>query len=248
MISPAFRTLLAKTGDAIDTAWPPNLRELRAARAAPDAKAVRFAMSTAAAAGIAGLQVLSSPALDAVCLPIASSPPTILIGDGLWGDERIGSFLVVRALKLVRNRASALARVPSAELSMLIAAWLKCLSPSWQPKWLPRATLDAESSRVRTALPRSLDPDLGMLALEVASSMDAQPLPLGRAALQWADRVALLALGDPNGALDAIAASSGDASGDRTNWISRSEEARALVTFGVSDGFAEARSRLRLDR
>jgi cellulose synthase operon protein C len=63
----------------------------------------------------------------------------------------------------------------------------------------------------------------------------------------------LLALGDPNAALDAIAAVGGLAEGApqdptaRAAWIARTPEARDLVAFAVSDAFAEARARLGLD-
>ena len=82
---------------------------------------------------------------------------------------------------------------------------------------------------------------------------------LGPAAIAWANRTALLALGDPQRALDAIAASTpviGTATArvvpadpkDRAAWIGRTPEARDLIAFGVTEAFVEARTRLGLDR
>jgi hypothetical protein len=68
----------------------------------------------------------------------------------------------------------------------------------------------------------------------------------------WGDRAALLAIGDPNVGLDAIAWSSGNAAGppksgkERLTWIGRNAEARDLIVFAVSDAYVEARSRLEL--
>jgi hypothetical protein len=65
--------------------------------------------------------------------------------------------------------------------------------------------------------------------------------------------VALLALGDPGAALDAIATAGGLVDGapadprERAAWISRTPEARDLVAFGVTDAFAQVWSRLGTD-
>jgi hypothetical protein len=80
-----------------------------------------------------------------------------------------------------------------------------------------------------------------------------QGTQLAAAASAWANRVALLAVGDPNAALDAIAWSNGEDGAptdpeERAAWIARTAEARELMTFSVTDHYAEARSRLGLDR
>jgi hypothetical protein len=93
-----------------------------------------------------------------------------------------------------------------------------------------------------------------MMALEIASNMGTRQATVGPAGVAWANRVALLALGDPNVALDSIAAAGGASSGaprdpkGRAAWVARTPEARDLVAFGVTDAFAEARTRLALDR
>jgi hypothetical protein len=92
------------------------------------------------------------------------------------------------------------------------------------------------------------------MALEIASNMGTRQATVGPGGVAWANRVAFLALGEPNAALDAIAAAGGASSGaprdpkERAAWVARAPEARDLVAFGVSDAFAEARTRLGLDR
>jgi hypothetical protein len=93
-----------------------------------------------------------------------------------------------------------------------------------------------------------------MLALEVAGSIGMRASTLGAMALAWANRAALLAIGDPNAALQAIAWSHGSAQGapmkpdDRVAWLARTHEAKDLMTFSISDAYAEVRERLGLDK
>jgi hypothetical protein len=208
------------------------------------------------------VHLLSSPKLGAVCIPIGSEPPTIVIGEALVADERIGAFLALRALKLVRVKAAALGRTVPGELGVLVSAWLKCFNPGWQPQGINPASLTTALGRIQAALPRGLSSEVGVLALEVAAGIGTRQATLGPAALAWANRVAFLALGDPNAALDAIASAgapgavgvAGPAKAaprdakERAAWVARTPEARDLVAFGVSDAFAEARARLGLDR
>jgi hypothetical protein len=175
------------------------------------------------------------------------------MGESL-GVDRGGSFQVLRALKLLQIRASALARTPPADLGVLVAAWLRCFNPTWQPKDVPAPAIAALQPRVQAALPRSSGADLGVIALEVAGSLEGSLASVGPAVVAWANRVAFLAIGSPTMALDAIAAWHGSTGGapsdpaERLAWVARTPEARDLLAFGVSDAFAEARGRLGLDR
>ncbi len=249
-LSSALRAMLTSAGDAIDTAAPLNLRDLQATPARPSGAMAQFAGRVAGGIGLNGLQVFTSPKLGYSCIPVSSAGPTIIMGEAVASDERAGPFLVVRALKLVRSHASALVRVPPPELAVLVAAWLKCFNPSWRPKWVATAALEAARGRVRAALPRNLDPNLAVLALEIGAAMEQGALPFGTLAIEWADRAALLALGDPGMALEAIAAGGprpADQPGGRTAWVARTPEALSLACFAVSDPFIQARGRLRLD-
>jgi hypothetical protein len=66
--------------------------------------------------------------------------------------------------------------------------------------------------------------------------------------------VALLAIGDPNAALDGIAWSLGSNDGApkaaeaRAAWVGRTAEAKDLLVFSVGDAYAELRTRLHLDK
>jgi thioredoxin-like negative regulator of GroEL len=254
VLTPAVRALLSKTGDALDAAAPVDLRALQATTMPADAPLARMATNFAASIGLGGLHVLLSPKLGRSCLPASSKPPSIVIGTALVEDERVAAFLVLRALKLLSARASAFARSSPTDLAILVSAWLKCFNPTWQPQGVNIALLNAAGGRMQAALGKKLDPDVGMLALEVAGGMGSQQGALGPAAVAWGDRVALLALGDMNTALDAIAAATGSAGGsprdpgERGVWVAKTPAARELIAFGVTDAFADARARLGLSR
>ncbi len=253
VLTPAMRALLGKTGEALDLASGIDLRALKAAPAPPDSPLVRLAAGAAQAIGLGPVQVLLSPKVGATCLPVGTSPPTLVAGESLAAGERSGAFLVLRALKLVAARASAFGRTQPAELAVLVSAWLKCFNPGWQPQGINAASLNAAGGRVQAALPRNLDPDVGVIALEVAGALGTQAATLGPAAIAWGNRVALLTMGDLGAALDAIAGAAGQPGAprdpaERATWITRNAEARDLVSFAVTEAFVEARHRLGMDR
>jgi predicted Zn-dependent protease len=250
--TPALRSLLARTGSALDAASPLDLRDLRALPLSSDAPLAKLAIRAAAATGLRGLQVLSSARLRGGCVPAGSDPPAIVIAEGLEASDPAATFLVFRAIKLVAARASVLGRMPPSDLSALVCAWLKCFNPTWQPKGVPQPALDQAIARVAANMPTSFEPDVGVLALEAAGALETGHASLGERALEWGNRVALVALGQPNAALDAVAlatnegspARAPDGKRERATWIAQTPQARNLVTFGVSEAFAQIRVRL----
>jgi hypothetical protein len=205
--------------------------------------------------GLGAVQVYVSPQLGRSCMPGTSSPPTIVIGEALLSsasDAPPRLFLLMRALKLVKARASALVRTPAAELALLVAAWLKAFNPSWNPDGFNANALAEAGRRLQAGLPRDLGPDIGVMALEAAGSLGTQGAALGASAITWANRAALLAIGDPAAALEGIALSLGkDAPADfeaRAQWVARTVEVKDLVQFSVTDAYAEARGRLGLEK
>jgi hypothetical protein len=92
-----------------------------------------------------------------------------------------------------------------------------------------------------------------MMALEAIGLLGAQAPTLGTQAACWANRAALLAVGDPNAAITGIAWSLGareapSGTAERATWIARTAEARDILGFSVTDAYAEVRARLGLDR
>jgi hypothetical protein len=218
-----------------------------------DTPAGRLAARFAEGARLPRIEVVESPKLGATCIPVGSAPPVVLVGSAVVRNEPVTAFLLARAIKLVSARGSALTRSAPSELAVLVAAWLKCFNPAWTPDGVPAAAVHTASSRIRANLPRVLDADLGLMALEVVGRLGARASDLGAAALQWGDRVALLATGDIRGALDGIAMTTGLASGAPTSsaecaaWVAQTPEALDLVTFAVSEAYFSARNQSGID-
>jgi tetratricopeptide (TPR) repeat protein len=248
VLSAAIRSLLLRTGGALDAAAPVDLRELQAAPVPPHVPAARAIRRLSSSLGLSGLDVLSSPKLSGNCLPVRT-PLALIFAENVLENDRASLFLGLRALKLLGAGAAALGRGGPAEVAILVSAWLKCLNPAWEPQGVPAAAVALAAAKVQAALPRTLEPDIGTLALETAATLEGRLGSTAFSALAWADRVALLASADPAGALDGVAMSGSLVGGapaeerERSAWIARTPEARDLVAFSVTEAFAQVWSR-----
>ena len=254
-MSNALRTVFLQTGDTLDVVAPVDLRALSAAPLPPGSRAAALIGGVATVVGLGALQILVSPALGKVALPLSSNPPTLLVGESLaqTDNERAVVFVVTRALKMLLAHASALIRVPASEVAPLVAGLFGAFNPNFTPPGVDARRVSDYARRIAPALPRNIDPTIGVIALEAAGMVGQNWSSLAGAASSWANRVALLAVGDPSAALDAIAWEKNEEaapreSEERAAWIARHAEARDLMTFSVTDTYAEARSRLGLDR
>ncbi|HEX6274225.1 MAG TPA: tetratricopeptide repeat protein, partial [Polyangiaceae bacterium] len=246
----ALRTLLRRTGDVLDAAYALDPRTLRATPLPADesgrADQVR---ELAKAFGIQGIEILVSPVLGPTCLASRSVPAQVVYGAPLLerGDDATRYFLLVRALKLIQARAATLARTVPIELGPLVAGFLSAIS-DYQPEGVDQKRFGDAKKRIKDAMIHPFDAEVPMLALEVIGSLGNRVSQLAQALSAWANRTALLAVGNPLTALRAIALASGaelppdDA--ERLRFIARNPEARDLFVFSMSDQYIEARQRL----
>ncbi|MET0595319.1 MAG: hypothetical protein ABW133_21655, partial [Polyangiaceae bacterium] len=255
LLTPAFRSLLQKSGDILDAAVPVDLKGLRAATLPQQANVLAGQIADLAASyGLLNLEVFVSPTLGSVCLPIGSSPPQIAIGQPLMltPDDDVRRFLVCRALKAVQARASAIARSAPIDLAPLISAYLLLFAPDWQPAAVDPGKLRDMHARLQRVKPKKVDDDVAVLALEVIGTLGNRASTLHTVVNNWGNRVALLASGDLSIGLSAIARAAGHSAGpaasgaERVTWIGRNAEARDLAIFSVSDAYAEVRAKLGL--
>ena len=246
----ALRTLLRRTGDVLDAAYALDPRTLRAtpfrADASEQADQVR---DMAKAFGIQGIEILVSPVLGPTCLASRSVPAQVVYGAPLLerGDDATRYFLLVRALKLIQARAATLARTVPIELGPLVAGFLSAIS-DYQPEGVDPKRLAEAKKRIKDAMIHPFDGEVPMLALEVTGSLGNRVSQLATALSSWANRTALLAVGNPLTALRAIALASGAElptdNAERLRWIARNPEARDLFVFSMSDQYIEARKRV----
>lgn len=253
MLTLPFRSLLKKTGDALDAAYPLDLRALRAtpfpAEGAMFAEHVR---QLAQPFGIYNVDVFVSQSLGSVCVPASSNPPQIVFGKALLdsSDEAARYYLLMRSLKILQAHAATLSRTAPIDLWPITAAYLSVFAPDWQPQGVDMKRMNEARQRIQAAMPRHLDTDVPVLALEVIGSIGNRASQLATAINEWGNRTALLAMGNPAASLRAIAFASGqslpDDPGERVKWIARHTEARDLMVFSVSEQYADARKRLGL--
>jgi tetratricopeptide (TPR) repeat protein len=255
LLSPSLRALLARAGDALDVVAPLDLRSLRATPLVPGSPIGATVGAVATVVGLGAMQVFVSPALGRVAIPLSSNPPTLLVGEGLAEvkNEHARAFVVMRAMKMILARSSALVRGQADDVNLLVAALFTTFNPSFVPQGVDTKRVQELSRRIGPALPRNLDPTIGVIALEAAGILGTQGRNLSAAANAWASRVALVSVGDPNAALDGLAWGRKDdaapkGSEERAAWVARTPEARDLMAFSVSEAYAEARARLGLDR
>ncbi len=255
LLDASFRALLSRAGHALDEAYPMDMSALRAGPLPPTAAELQQAIvSTAAAIGVPGIEVLVSPALGPTCVPISSSPPRLVMGASLLNSTEAGvrNFLVLRALKVVQTHACVLSRTAPIDLLPMVAAFVKSLVPSYTPSGVDPKRFEEAVGRFAQHKPAGLDPSVAALALELSRSLDNRASTLNVAVNGWGDRVALLATGSINIAIHGIAWAGGHPSGpptaakDRTTWIGRNAEARELIVFVASDEFQELSMRLGL--
>ncbi len=250
LISPALRALLSRSGEALDVLAPVDLKSLRAAALPTNHPLVTLATAIAHGMGLPPIQVHVSAQLGMMCVPVTTTPPAIVVGESLVQTPLAAArgFLFVRALKLVQARCGALVRIAPKDAAAAIGGYFRVFNPSWEPPDVPAPLVAEAMRRLQAAMPRRSDADAGLLALEAAGSIFQQPQNVAPALLAWANRAALLAVGDPNAALDAMAWSAGMPQGapsgePRSAWITRTPEARELLVFSMSDAYAEARKR-----
>jgi lipoprotein NlpI len=249
-LAPGLRAILGKTGVALDAAAPFDAKRVGATPLAATEPIAAMIVHLGQRVGVNGVQVLQSPQLRRNCVAASLSPAVIVVGDALAAapNELARAFLILRALKQIQTGTAPLCRAPAQEAAALVGALLRTLAPSYQPP-APNPNVILElGRRIGAAMPKNLDPNTGVMALEAVGQVGQQPASVATAVQAWANRVALLAIGDPNAALDAIAWSAGlegaPGAEERGGWILRTAEAKDLLAFCMSDAYAEARTRL----
>ena len=162
------------------------------------------------AAGIqGGVMVFVSPQLGKQCVASgdAKQPRSSSATTFAQIPEGPRTFLMFRAIKLMQARGSAFARVAPNEVAVLVGAWLRAFAPSYAPPGIsPQAIAEATKRRLQSALPRKVEPDLGLAALEGRGRgrAPARPGLLGSSVLAWANHTALLGISDLGAALEAL--------------------------------------------
>jgi hypothetical protein len=237
----------------LDTAVPYDPSSVRATPLPPpSAEIAEEIRDIALGYGIHRVEILASAILGPVCVAASAHPATIVLGQPLLASEQadVRTYLVHRALKVIQANATVFSRTAPIDLWPLLAAYLKCFTPGWNPQGVDATRLTNFYGRLSRAVPPGLPHDTGAIAQEIIGTIGNRAPTLATAVNGWGDRCALLALADPAVALQAIAWAGGHTNAppppgkERLVWVGRNAEAREMILFAVSDAYVEARQRL----
>ncbi|MFO0676417.1 MAG: tetratricopeptide repeat protein [Polyangiaceae bacterium] len=252
-VSPALRSLLRRTGDALDATLPFDPKSKGGAPLAASTSEARRIHVIAETMKVQPPELYVTRAIQGV-VPVVSSPPTLLIGETVLAspNDALFTYSVVRGLKLTQAKASALARSKPEDSALLLFGLLRTLEKNFKPEGVKEDALAAMARKVAAALPKATDADTLTVALEVMGALGKDMANIGAHLVAWANHAALLAVGDPNVAIEAIAVSIGMPKGapstpkERGLWISKTPEVKEMLAFGAGDAYAEARVQLGL--
>ncbi|MCL2724526.1 MAG: hypothetical protein FWD69_08830 [Polyangiaceae bacterium] len=253
ILSPALRALLLCAGEALDTVSLVDLRALHATPLVPGTPLGTTIGTIATVVGLGALQILVSPQLARVAIPLSSNPPKLLVGAELLEvpKEPATTFIIVRALKMIHARTSALLRGQPRDVAVLMSALFTTFNPHYKAPGIDSRWITEIARQIGSALPRNLDRNVGLIALEAAGTLGTHANLVLSGAVAWANRVALMTVGDPAVALDAVAWTRGEGGAPkdaepRAAWIGYAAEARDLMMFSVTDAYIAARAMLGL--
>jgi tetratricopeptide (TPR) repeat protein len=252
VFSLGLRKLLAATGTLIEAAAPFDLRSLRAKPPSGHDPLLARTRQIAAAYGVLDVEVVVTGSLGTSVVAASLEPPVLCFGNSVLELERgdLGEFLIHRAVKLLQTRTAVFARTAPIDLWPMLAAYLKVHDPGIALLGADPGKVEDYYQRMHALGGRAVDPQLKLVASEVAQSIGNRAANLHASACSWGSRTALLAMGDPYLALDAIAVANNQSmplsTAERLRWITRQAEARDLVAFSISDAYASLRARLGL--
>ncbi|HTV17017.1 MAG TPA: hypothetical protein VMG12_00060, partial [Polyangiaceae bacterium] len=243
-ISLELRRLLYSGGSAIERAYASDPSSLGATPAPAD-RAAEVA-ELARGFGLEHVRVLRSDELGLEAIGLGSDPVCLVLGDALLAhpDAELRTFFVLRAAKLARANASALSRLSPFDAWSVLAGFFACFGPLAPANGPDAQRLLVARNRIRPHLTWVPESDLS----EPVSALVDEVLPhadrVADALYRWGTRAALLGVGDPSIALDALSGQSlrglrDEASRIRT--IAGHSAARDLVSFGVSAAYIQAR-------
>jgi tetratricopeptide (TPR) repeat protein len=250
-LSPEARAFFAGAEDVLSALLPFDPKASKAERV--DAKDHPWRVQVSEVArwlSVSTIELWVTSASPRVCVPISGRPLGVLVGKDIYdrATEREKTFLLVRAVKLGLAGFAPILRTTSPDLLLVLAGLFRALDPAFAIATLPLAQLDGAAKHASRTLGRKVRPELvaQFRAMAARPGFDANRLvPL---ALQFGDRVGLVAVGSPQHALNATLRLAGDSGAGvagraRFEAVCRVRFARTLAEFAISESHFESRRR-----
>jgi cellulose synthase operon protein C len=248
-LSPAVRRIFELASDAFEKVLPFDPKAARVERVGRDSPLRREVQEAVRLTGLGDVQVLVSDAHPRACIPVQSSPATVIMGRDLWSASDAGErlFLLVRAIRIAHAQLAFAVRVDPAQMALLMGSLIHAYDPSHLPAEADAEQVAELARRLKKAVPRRSRDELGPLLLEARGSSTNDVTKLADAALTFGNRFALVALGSFPAALSALfkaahdQAPGADRPQERAALLRRTPEAWALFSFALSDAHFAAR-------
>ncbi len=202
-VSNALRILLVQTRGLLDQALELNLGPLAPKRVVNDRVTLAFEHK-ARSMGMSVPELFVTTVEPTLSL-VTGNPSRIVLGSYWIDDAPKGAldFLAWRCLKSDQARVGLFTQLDKNRLYTVLLAFLSCFVEIRQPA--PDRDLFATTRRrVLQRLPRTIDDDMPVLALEVLTQLREAEPDLSDAVCRWVNRSALLASGDLEAALFAL--------------------------------------------
>jgi hypothetical protein len=252
-LPPTLRRLFALCEQSIDKVLPFDAGAWRLRNpAGPHRSLVEEAGAVAEVLGISEPRLKVTYVAPAACMPIAGSPPTIVVGGNLQQittpQERV--FLFARALKIASNHLAPALRARPEDLDLALLALLQSHETSRAPQPEPPQMQGLRKSLLK-AVPRRWRDEVESLVLELRGSPGFSTRAVPFAIAELGDYAALTLTGDVPSAVNALLKIAGHdvpaGAATRLGTVRETPEAWAVVCFAISDAHFEARTRAGVD-
>ncbi len=231
-----LREILVRTSSVLDPLVPFNLESSQADRLGGRPHGLRAEIERwAHLLNLGNVEIFLASKLPAIALPVGRSPAQVLVASAA-PPSIVTRFAVARALLLITQGLSLPLRMDVAEFTLVMTALLRQFEPMFSPGGVDPVRLDALSRSITRQMPRDLHAELTPAARAVLKR-PFDPAVIHGAALEFGDRIALLATGDLPAAIAALAPP-GVLPG---RVIDEVPAAGRLVRVALSERFLEAR-------
>ncbi|MBX7197537.1 MAG: hypothetical protein K1X94_36160, partial [Sandaracinaceae bacterium] len=244
------REALSRLGPYLDKVFAFDPRSQRGEKLAPrDPAASKVHDDVAHWLSAADVEIWAAPASPRLCVPVATHPPTVLLGREILGaPDTERQFLTARSIYLARSGLSSVLRAPPHELAAMLTYVAQQFEEQYQAVGVDPGLVLEQGRRLSKVAPRKVIEEVGPLVLEMIGAPEHDAAKLAMAVSELGDRVALLATGSMPAALSAILKLAGLPSestdvAQRVSTVRRSPEALSLLHFAISEPCFEARRR-----
>ena len=167
---------------------------------------------------------------------------------GVQADDAEKLFLLTRAAKIGAANLTPIVRTQRHELLVAINALIRHFDRAFEPQGANLDDLDDMARRIGKAIPRKYHDELAPSVFEMKGMPEFDPNKLPDAVYSFGSRVALVAIGSTEAALNAVlklGAAQPNLSNpqDKFAAIRRNPEAAALFDFSISDLLFSARQK-----